>query len=107
MFRDHMPVGRDDRFVIRRDVFAFHRDLIASRHRHRQMVQKSFRIDRRHATGPGRRDSLPIDRILRVAAGEDPGNVCPDEWPEASESPTSSISSRPLKNSVFGLWPIR
>jgi len=39
------------------------------------ILQKPFRVDRRHATGAGRRDCLPIDMILHVAASKDAGNI--------------------------------
>jgi hypothetical protein len=59
--RDHVAVGRDDSFVVRRDVFAFDRDLVSSWHRNRQVVQKTFGIDCRHATSPSRRNRLPVN----------------------------------------------
>jgi hypothetical protein len=56
-----VAVGRDDSFVVRRDVFAFDRDLVSSWHRNRQVVQKTFGIDCLHATSPSRRNRLPVN----------------------------------------------
>jgi hypothetical protein len=42
-------------------VFAFVRDLISRRHRNRQVVEKTFGVDRRHATCSGCRDRLPVN----------------------------------------------
>ena len=39
------------------------------------ILQKPLRVDRRHAAGAGRRDCLPIDMILHVAASKDAGNI--------------------------------
>ena len=39
------------------------------------ILQKPFRVDRRHAAGAGRRDCLPIDMILHIAASKDAGNI--------------------------------
>ena len=38
-------------------------------------LQKSLRIDRRHAAAAGGGDRLAVDVILHVAAGEDGGDV--------------------------------
>src|SRR5262245_15320928 len=37
--------------------------------------QEPFGVDRRHATGPGRRDGLPVDVILDIARRENPGDA--------------------------------
>jgi hypothetical protein len=39
------------------------------------ILQKSLRVDRRHAAAAGGGDRLAVDVILHVAAGEDAGNV--------------------------------
>src|SRR5688572_32051737 len=39
------------------------------------MIEKTFRVDCRHAAGAGRCNGLSINRILYVAAGENAGNV--------------------------------
>ena len=70
-----MPVGCDDRFVIRRDVLTLHRDLFTARHNHRQMIEKAFGIDRRHTTRTRRRNRLPVKRVLHVTTREHSGNV--------------------------------
>ena len=38
--------------------------------------KEPFGVDRGHAAGAGGGDGLAIDRILRVAAGENAGDVC-------------------------------
>ena len=71
-----MPIGCDDRSVIRCDVFTLVRDLFTAGHRDRQMIQKAFGIDGRHAAGACRRDRLPVHGILNVTTREHSGNVC-------------------------------
>ena len=61
LVRDHVAVGRDDCLVVGRDVLAFYRDLLASRHRHRQVVQEALGVNGGHATSTSGCHRLPVN----------------------------------------------
>jgi len=52
------------------EVFAFDRNFIARKCRHRQVVQISLRVERRHATSTGGSNGLPVRRILEMHLSE-------------------------------------